>query len=508
MKKATRHTGSALICALLLSASAVRGHTTSWNRAIIDVREATVSLTLQMAQQDLLGAVSSGADSASTLSGSAWDTLMPQIRDYIFSNLMFTINGIPAGNGTDGRWFVRDEVTGGNTPADTIMRTIEVSRSWTVRDTVRIIGIRPDLLTHVTVPVRWVVMIDSARGLNQKSYAIIDRGQEARYDLDRKAWLETGGDKGVRLAGEERSVVGRLKQVITVGFNRINLTELFQAEERPFIIVLYLMIALMIGAFHSLSPGHGKAVIGAYIISSRGTVADAVTLGAVTAISHTASVLILGFILLIVFDSVVPDSVTAYLNLCSGIIILSLGCYLFVRRLRELRGTHAHTPHDHDHDTPLHSHTHTHGHCHGEEHFHDHDHGSVIHSHTREVEHGHDERQHGHAHVSMESVRRSGFWSNVMLGVSGGMVPCPTALVILFLAVSLKKLSLGLLLILFFSFGLAATLTGMGILFAKGSRLIERYDHSRIVPKLPVISAGVIAVLGAAIAIRAAFLIL
>ena len=90
-----------------------------------------------------------------------------------------------------------------------------------------------------------------------------------------------------------------------------------------------------------------------------------------------------------------------------------------------------------------------------------------------------------------------------MMGISGGMVPCPAALVVLFLAISLKKLALGLILIIFFSFGLAATLTALGILFAKGSKLIDRYDNNRIVVKLPVVSAGIIVILGAVIMIRA-----
>ena len=90
-----------------------------------------------------------------------------------------------------------------------------------------------------------------------------------------------------------------------------------------------------------------------------------------------------------------------------------------------------------------------------------------------------------------------------MMGISGGMVPCPTALVVLFLAISLNKLALGLMLIVFFSFGLAATLTALGILFAKGSKLINKYDNNRVIPKLPVISAGIIVVLGGGIMIQA-----
>ena len=86
--------------------------------------------------------------------------------------------------------------------------------------------------------------------------------------------------------------------------------------------------------------------------------------------------------------------------------------------------------------------------------------------------------------------------ATILMGLSGGMVPCPAALVILFLAVSLQKLPLGLALILFFSLGLGTTLTFLGILFSKGAGFVEKYDHSRIIPKLPIVSSGIIVLLG------------
>jgi ABC-type nickel/cobalt efflux system permease component RcnA len=322
-------------------------------------------------------------------------------------------------------------------------------------------------------------------------------------------------------------------QFVKVGFSHINLEEIFKSTENPRVMILYLLFAIIIGAFHSLSPGHGKALIGAYIIGTKGTVADAVTLGIVTAASHTISVLILGVILLIAFNSVVPDNIASYLNIISGIIIVIIGMYLLRRRFREMRGTihtHAHhthshnnhdhshhthdhqthSHHDHDHDHSYHAHDHSHAH---DNHEHQHDHH---HNHTHDHSHSHDDHEHSHdhhhhdhthghdhQHITMESIQKNSLWTNVMMGISGGMVPCPTALVVLFLAISLKKLALGLVLIVFFSFGLAATLTALGILFAKGSKLIDRYDNNRIVARLPVISAGIIVVLGAVIFIRA-----
>lgn len=169
---------------------------------------------------------------------------------------------------------------------------------------------------------------------------------------------------------------------------------------------------------------------------------------------------------------------------------------------------HAHSHDDHDHDHSYHDHesnSHSH-HNHDLNHsHHDHEHSHSHNGHEHSHDHHHHDHAHGHdhQHITMESIQKNSLWTNVMMGISGGMVPCPTALVVLFLAISLKKLALGLVLIVFFSFGLAATLTTLGILFAKGSKLIDRYDNNRIVARLPVISAGIIVVLGAIIFIRA-----
>lgn len=207
-----------------------------------------------------------------------------------------------------------------------------------------------------------------------------------------------------------------------------------------------------------------------------------------------------------------------YLNIASGSIIIIIGGFMFRKRLLELDHlNHAHH-HSHFHDHPRHSHDHNeaHGHSHDDHndnghshherdelhHFH-HDHDVHEHSHDEhEYSRGHD-HSHGHQHITMESVRKKSFMTNVIMGISGGMVPCPTALVVLFLAVSVKKVALGLLLIVFFSFGLAATLTILGILFVKGSSLINRYDNNKFIPKLPVLSSVIIMLLGAAIVIRA-----
>lgn len=448
----------------------VFAHNTSWNKAVIKIEDNRLNLTLRMVQVDLLGAVRLGEDSTVALSQEEWKEILPKIRSYVFDNTAFKVNGHPVAAGIDGEWWLEGSPSADHGETDSLMGVIEITRSWDFTESLEKFSLRFDLLENVNIPVKWVILIFPGETAAKRLYQVVKRGETAQYDFIRHAWVD---GKGKPLpGGDESTVWGRMVQFVKVGFSHINLEEVFKSTKNPRIMILYLLFAIIIGAFHSLSPGHGKALIGAYIIGTRGTVADAVTLGIVTAASHTISVLILGVILLIAFNSVVPDNIASYLNVISGIIIVIIGIYLLRRRFREMRSS----THSHEHHLSHDDHEHTHN---------DHAHG------------------HDHQHISMESIQKNSLWTNVMMGISGGMVPCPTALVVLFLAISLKKLALGLILIVFFSFGLAATLTTLGILFAKGSKLINRYDNNRIVARLPVISAGIIVVLGVVIFIRA-----
>ena len=466
-------------------------HNTSWNKAVIKIKDNRLNLTLRMVQVDLLGAVRPGEDSTVALSRQEWKELLPKIRGYVFDNTALEINGHAITEGIDGRWWLEGSSSDEHGETDSLMGVIEIARSWGITEPLEKLSLRFDLLENVGIPVKWVILIFTGDTVTKKLYQVVKRGETAYYDFSRHVWVDS---KGRALSGGDESTVwGRMVQFVKVGFSHINLEEVFKSTENPRVMILYLLFAIIIGAFHSLSPGHGKALIGAYIIGTKGTVGDAITLGIVTAASHTISVLILGVILLIAFNSVVPDNIASYLNVISGIIIVIIGTYLLRRRVREMQNsTHSHEHHTHSH----HDHDHS---QHAYEHSHSHD------DHEHQHEHTHHDHAHGpdHQHITMEAIQKNSLLTNVMMGISGGMVPCPTALVVLFLAISLKKLALGLILIVFFSFGLAATLTTLGILFSKGSKLIDRYDNNRIVARLPVISAGIIVVLGAVIFIRA-----
>jgi len=235
--------------------------------------------------------------------------------------------------------------------------------------------------------------------------------------------------------------------------------------------VVVLCTFILLGAAHALTPGHGKTIVAAYLIGSKGRVRDAVFLGVVVTFTHTASVVALGVVVQALKNVFLPARLNPFIASASGVLIFVMGICLLVSRARGKK------THNHDHD---HEHTH--------DHMHDHDHD---HSYHHE---GHEAHDHG-AKVTTAAL--------LSLGIAGGIVPCPDALAVLLLAISFNHLLLGLLLLLAFSLGLAVVLIAIGVLLVTGRlRLSKGVEESRVVKYyLPVASAVAIAILGAAMAI-------
>ena len=233
--------------------------------------------------------------------------------------------------------------------------------------------------------------------------------------------------------------------------------------------------AAVLGAFHALEPGHGKTVVAAYLVGSRGTAWHALVLGLVVTISHTAGVYLLGGITFYASNHVVPEKLYPWLSLGSGLTIAVLGLVLFLRRFSGAAGHH-HGPGGHHH--------HHHG-SHGD---HDHTHGEHDHAH----DHAHEDGP-----VSLRAL--------VALGVSGGIIPCPAALVVLLTALSMHRVGFGLVLIVAFSVGLAAVLVAIGVLMVYAGRLMSRFreDGPWIRRWLPLTSSAVMTLLGLGIAAQA-----
>lgn len=244
---------------------------------------------------------------------------------------------------------------------------------------------------------------------------------------------------------------------------------LHRRDLTPPMILAGLAVAFALGAVHALSPGHGKTIVAAYLVGTRGTLTHAVFLGATVTFTHTVSVFLLGLATLFLSEYVVPDRLFPALGAVSGLSIVVIGGILLYTRFRQMRHAEAHR---HDH----HEHSHDHDHPH---HDHDHNHGP-----------------HGHSHMPEGEVTLA---SLIVLGASGGLVPCPSALVLLLSSIAIGRAALGLLLLVAFSLGLAGVLMGIGILVLYAKSLLPDSKAAASHPLfrlVPVLSAFVIVCVG------------
>jgi nickel/cobalt transporter (NicO) family protein len=285
-------------------------------------------------------------------------------------------------------------------------------------------------------------------------------------------------------------------------------TQLITLENLTLPTLLFaLLISFVWGAMHAMTPGHGKTIVGAYLVGSRGTMKHALYLGLTTTITHTLGVFALGLITLFAAQYIVPEKLFPWLTLLSGLLVVGIGINLFVSRFRSsgvvLLKLKATVPEPALQPVFEHSHAEGRGHSHQyvlnparqHLHVHDHDHPHV----HRHDDHGHD---HGdHSHMPPEQIT----WRNLLaLGISGGLLPCPSALVVLLGAIALNRIGFGLILVLVFSLGLAGALTAIGMMFIYAGKLFNRFpSQGRILRFLPVLSALFVSIIGIGIAIKA-----
>lgn len=217
------------------------------------------------------------------------------------------------------------------------------------------------------------------------------------------------------------------------------------------VLVLSLLLAFGLGALHALAPGHGKTLMAAYLVSSGGNVRQTIGVGAAVSAMHTASVLGIGLIVLFVQRALAPEQAYPWLGLTAGVVAMALGFGLL--RVR-LRAAHTHSQND----------------------------------------------GHPHPHEVPTPLSRKGL---AAIAVSGGILPSPSALLVLLAAVALHRVAFGLSLIAAFSLGLAAALVAVGLLAIRAKDLIAGRFHGRLATSLPLISAGAIAVVGLVLSVRA-----
>ena len=254
-------------------------------------------------------------------------------------------------------------------------------------------------------------------------------------------------------------------------------------------VLLTLLVAIALGALHALEPGHGKTLLAISLVGARATAKQAAILAASLTVAHTIGVLALGVAISLLKGYFVPETIYPWITLVSGIAIATIGARAVHRQLQQRR--------------PL-AHAHAHGHAATHPHAHSHTHQAHTHSHD---DHGHDHgHSHDHSHDDLEHARLHAipgtaplrFGATVWAAMSGGVAPCPAALVVLLAAVALDQVAYGLFVIVAFSFGLAATLTALGIAVVRGAGWLQgRPQFERFVRYGPLVSAVVIATIGA-----------
>lgn len=231
-------------------------------------------------------------------------------------------------------------------------------------------------------------------------------------------------------------------------------------------IFVSLLVALFWGAAHAFSPGHGKAIVAGYLVGTRGRPRDAFVLGLIVTVTHTAGVFALGGVTLLLSEFIVPEQLYPWLNLVSALLVVGVGLAILRWRIRVWRrgdplgGAHAH------------AHGHGHGHNHG-----------------------------GHTHDHGVGAGRAGLLG---VGISAGIIPCPTALVVLLAAISLQRVGYGLVLIVAFSVGLAGAVTSIGLIAVTARRAFSRMSFDGpVIRALPAVSAIAVLGLGLVMTLRA-----
>lgn len=315
------------------------------------------------------------------------------------------------------------------------------------------------------------------------------------------------------------------------------------------------MAAFMLGAAHSLEPGHGKTVVAAYLVGSRGRSIDAIILGLVVTFTHSFSIILLGLLAKYSARFLTEQEIHVYLGFVASLIILGIGLWMLRQRWQALKDpskahhhthlfgfghshapAHSHGGHSHGHSHKNHGHNHTgHDHAHPhDDHHHDHQSHSVDDHHGHDHSHSHDDHHHGdghshphddhhhgnghnHAHDDHADAQKSkhvhaqthghghghgekplGWMGLLLLGVSGGIVPCPAALALLLASVSVGQIGKGLGMVLVFSLGLAASLVAIGLAVVNGFKAARRFiDTERYAPKVAFASALIVTLIGA-----------
>ena len=297
------------------------------------------------------------------------------------------------------------------------------------------------------------------------------------------SWTADTGEAAPANVAVQKATTGR----VTSGF-----AGLLHHDRSLSIIFLSFLAAFGFGALHALGPGHGKTVVAAYLVGSKGTPKHAVALGLTVTATHTSTVYLLGFITLSASAFILPETLYLYLGVASGAMVVAMGGVLLANRLWRSYRPSSSSAHRHGLFGKAHSHL------------------PETHSHAKVAVGEHAHSLEGHHVPAIQSTTATTVTkrSLLTLGIAGGLLPCPSAIVVMLTAISLGQVVFGMLLIVAFSLGLATVLTAIGIALTAGKRLTARFGATglfarpafgRLTAALPVISALGITLAGLAI---------
>jgi ABC-type nickel/cobalt efflux system permease component RcnA len=249
------------------------------------------------------------------------------------------------------------------------------------------------------------------------------------------------------------------------GVGAAELPDIFrQTDLTPIVLLLSLAAAAVLGAGHALTPGHGKTLMAAYLVGTRGSARHALGLGAAVSLSHTIGILVLATVVVAAADVVAPDVIVRWAPVVAAISIVLIGGWMLVGEIRRRRSTAQ--PHDHDH---------------GEVHDHDHDH----------------DHDHGHPHPHVHAAASTITWRSLfLLGLAGGLIPSTSALLILLGAIAAGRPAFGLVLVVAFGLGMAAVMSGIGLVLVTARDRVDRVQAgtglARVREAVPLLASVVV----------------
>jgi ABC-type nickel/cobalt efflux system permease component RcnA len=231
------------------------------------------------------------------------------------------------------------------------------------------------------------------------------------------------------------------------GIDGSELPSIFRADLTPLVVLLSVLAAAGLGAGHALTPGHGKTLMAAYLVGTRGTARHALALGLSVSLSHTVGILVLAALVVGASDVLPADVVVRWAPVVAAVSIAAIGAWMLLAEVRRRRSA---TNNDHDHDGP------THDHPHAPEAPGMHSHGGVPHSH-------------------LPAAGSAITWRSLfVLGLAGGLIPSTSALLILLGSIAAGRPAFGFILVVAFGLGMAAVMAGVGLAMVVARTRLDR----------------------------------